>query len=114
MSSLPIIPAVPVGCSNTKNLIILRTFSKAAGIAGLRLGYGIAPSWLMTHLWKFKQPYNVSVAASVAGIASLRHVEQIMDVVEKIKVERRRLFASLQSIPIFLRTRRNPISSSAM
>ncbi len=82
-----------------ENLIILRTFSKAAGIAGLRLGYGIAPGWLMTHLWKFKQPYNVNVAASVAGIASLRHVEQIMDVVEKIKVERRRLFASLQSIP---------------
>ena len=81
------------------NLVVLRTFSKAAGIAGLRLGYGIAPGWLMTHLWKFKQPYNVNVAASVAGIASLRHVEQIMDVVEKIKVERRRLFASLQSIP---------------
>lgn len=81
------------------NLIILRTFSKAAGIAGLRLGYGIVPGWLMAHLWKFKQPYNVNVAASVAGIASLRHVEQIMDVVGKIKRERQRLFAGLQSLP---------------
>ncbi len=81
-----------------ENLIVLRTFSKAAGIAGLRLGYGLAPSWLMAQLWKFKQPYNVNVAASVAGIASLRHVEQIMDVVAKIKVERQRLFAALQTV----------------
>lgn len=81
------------------NLVVLRTFSKAAGIAGLRLGYGICPTWLMEALWKFKQPYNVNVAAAVAGIASLRHVDQIMQVVETIKVERRRLFALLQGIP---------------
>ena len=81
------------------NLVVLRTFSKAAGIAGLRLGYGICPLWLMAALWKFKQPYNVNVAAAVAGIASLRHVEQIMAVVETLKAERRRLFAALQTIP---------------
>jgi histidinol-phosphate aminotransferase len=82
-----------------ENLVVLRTFSKAAGIAGLRLGYGICPSWLMAQLWKFKQPYNVNVAASVAGVASLRHVEQITAVVEKLKTERARLFAALQDIP---------------
>ena len=54
-----------------ENLIVLRTFSKWAGLAGLRLGYGIFPSWLMPHLWKAKQPYNVNVAATVAGLASL-------------------------------------------
>ncbi len=82
-----------------ENLVVLRTFSKAAGIAGLRLGYGICPAWLMQELWKFKQPYNVNVAASVAGLASLRHVEQIYAVVEKIKAERTRLFAALQGVP---------------
>lgn len=81
-----------------ENLVILRTFSKAAGIAGLRLGYGICPLWLMDALWKFKQPYNVNVAASVAGLASLHHVDAIMAVVEKLKVERNRLFALLQTI----------------
>ncbi|MEZ4867977.1 MAG: histidinol-phosphate transaminase [Caldilineaceae bacterium] len=82
-----------------ENLVILRTFSKAAGIAGLRLGYGICPLWLMQALWKFKQPYNVNVAASVAGLASLQHVDQILAIVEKIKAERNRLFAALQTIP---------------
>jgi len=80
------------------NLIVLRTFSKAAGIAGLRLGYGIFPAWVMPHLWKFKQPYNVNVAASVAGLASLRHTDQIMAVVEKLKAERDRLFALLSTL----------------
>lgn len=81
------------------NLVVLRTFSKAAGIAGLRLGYGICPSWLMPQLWKFKQPYNVGVAASVAGLASLRHVEQITEVVGKLRAERVRLLAGLAEIP---------------
>ena len=80
------------------NLIVLRTFSKAAGIAGLRLGYGIFPAWVMPYLWKFKQPYNVNVAASVAGLASLRHTDQIMAVVEKLKAERDRLFALLSTL----------------
>lgn len=82
-----------------ENLVVLRTFSKAAGIAGLRLGYGICPLWLMAALWKFKQPYNVNVAASVAGLASLRYVAEIMAVVERLKTERNRLFALLQTIP---------------
>ncbi|MCC6456600.1 MAG: histidinol-phosphate transaminase [Caldilineaceae bacterium] len=82
-----------------ENLVVLRTFSKAAGIAGLRLGYGICPAWLMTELWKFKQPYNVNVAAAVAGLASLRHVDQIYAVVEKIKAERERLLEALGDVP---------------
>ena len=80
------------------NLVILRTFSKAAGIAGLRLGYGICPEWLMAQLWKFKQPYNVNVAASIAGLASLRNIDQITEVIGKLKTERYRLFSALQEI----------------
>ena len=80
------------------NLVVLRTFSKAAGIAGLRLGYGVFPQWLMHELLKFKQPYNVNVAASVAGLASLRNVEQIEAVVEKLKAERARLYERLDAL----------------
>ncbi|MEZ4836738.1 MAG: histidinol-phosphate transaminase [Caldilineaceae bacterium] len=81
-----------------ENLIVLRTFSKAAGIAGLRLGYGILPSWLLPYLWKFKQPYNVNVAAAVAGLASLRHVDEMQRVVKRLRDERQRLIAALADI----------------
>ena len=80
------------------NLVVLRTFSKAAGIAGLRLGYGVCPAWLMETLWKFKQPYNVNVAATVAGLASLRNLDFLRATVEKLKAERRRLTALLETI----------------
>ncbi|MCS6826366.1 MAG: histidinol-phosphate transaminase [Caldilinea sp.] len=80
------------------NLVVLRTFSKAAGIAGLRLGYGVCPGWLMETLWKFKQPYNVNVAATVAGLASLRNLDYLRATVEKLKAERRRLTALLETI----------------
>ena len=83
------------------NLVVLRTFSKAAGIAGLRLGYGILPEWLMHEFWKFKQPYNVNVAASVAGIASLRSADQIQSIVDKLRAERSRLYALLGALPGF-------------
>ena len=84
------------------NLVVVRTFSKAAGIAGLRLGYAVCPAWLMPHLWKFKQPYNVNVAATVAGLASLAHADEIAGTVEKIRGERERLSALLGTVE-FLR-----------
>lgn len=82
-----------------ENLVVLRTFSKWAGLAGLRLGYGIFPNWMMPHLWKIKQPYNVSVAASSAGMVSLEHVDQLEKRGQKIIAERKRLYAALQKIP---------------
>ena len=82
-----------------ENLIVLRTFSKWAGLAGLRVGYGAFPLWLMPTLWKSKQPYNVNVAASVAAQVSLEHTDELKKVVELLKEERARLFKALQEIP---------------
>lgn len=90
------------------NLVIIRTFSKSAGIAGLRLGYGIFPEWMMPVIWKFKQPYNVNVAATIAGLASLRHVDEMQSTVEKIRAERERLLPALQEVPFL-----TPYPSSA-
>jgi histidinol-phosphate aminotransferase len=81
------------------NLVVLRTFSKWAGLAGLRVGYGVFPDALMPHLWKIKQPYNVSVAAATAAIVSLRHAAELKAIGERILAERSRLVAGLQSIP---------------
>ena len=53
------------------NLVVFRTFSKSAGLAGIRVGYGSFPATLIKYLWRAKQPYNVSVAAETAACAAL-------------------------------------------
>lgn len=83
---------------NRKNLIVLRTFSKLAGLAGLRVGYGAFPSWLMPTLWKAKQPYNVNVAASTAALAALEDTAYLTETVSKLVAERQRLFDVLSRI----------------
>lgn len=81
------------------NLIVLRTFSKRAGLAGLRVGYGAFPAALMPHLWKIKQPYNVSVAASAAATAALEDAPYLERVMGLLTAERERLAAGLAEIP---------------
>ena len=79
------------------NLVVLRTFSKRAGLAGLRLGYGAFPPSLAPFLWRAKQPYNVSVAAQIAGCAALSNPAYLKDVRDKLVDERKRLFAALEA-----------------
>ncbi len=92
-------PSVATWVPETPNLAVLRTFSKWAGLAGLRLGYGMFPLSLMETLWKFKQPYNVNVAATIAGIASLDDLDLLRQRIQRLKNERERLFHALQAIP---------------
>ena len=82
-----------------ENLVVLRTFSKWAGLAGLRIGYGVFPQWLMPTLWKSKQPYNVNVAASVAAQVSLAHADELAVIVTLLKNERERMLSALLEIP---------------
>jgi histidinol-phosphate aminotransferase len=77
------------------NLIVLRTFSKWAGLAGLRVGYGIFPNNLVGHLTKIKQPYNVNVAAQVAALESLKDLPYLHATIKAITNERERLLAKL-------------------
>ena len=80
-----------------ENLVVLRTFSKWAGLAGLRVGYGIFPHWIISHLLKIKQPYNVNVAGSAAAVASLADVRQLQVNIRKIVEERERLYSALRN-----------------
>ena len=91
--------SVAVRVPKTPNLAVLRTFSKWAGLAGLRLGYGLFPQPLMDALWKFKQPYNVNVAATVAGLASLQDLPTLRARITLLQQERDRLYHALQEIP---------------
>ncbi|MFT5125060.1 MAG: histidinol-phosphate aminotransferase [Kiritimatiellia bacterium] len=68
------------------NVIVLRTFSKAYGLAGLRIGYGIAAPELIQLLEKFRQPFNVNAMAQAAALAALAdkdHLERTRDLVEE-------------------------------
>ncbi|MBI4315509.1 MAG: aminotransferase class I/II-fold pyridoxal phosphate-dependent enzyme, partial [Chloroflexi bacterium] len=69
------------------------------GLAGLRVGYGIFPSALMPHLWKIKQPYNVSVAATAAALASLDDPGYMGQVVAALVAERNRMAEALSGLP---------------
>ncbi|MBN2186675.1 MAG: histidinol-phosphate transaminase [Dehalococcoidia bacterium] len=80
------------------NLIVLRTFSKWAGLAGLRIGYGIFPVEIVDYLMKIKQPYNINVAAQVAMLASLADIDYLHREVAKIVAERERLFSKLKEL----------------
>jgi histidinol-phosphate aminotransferase len=53
------------------NLLITRTFAKAYGLAGLRLGYGMAQPWLIQALERCRQPFNCNAAAQAAALAAL-------------------------------------------
>ena len=56
---------------NRRNLILLRTFSKSYGLAGLRIGYGIGSRELIQYLEKIRQPFNVNRMAQAAAAAAL-------------------------------------------
>jgi histidinol-phosphate aminotransferase len=83
------------------NLVVLRTFSKLSGLAGLRVGYSIMPEAIARQLWKIKQPYNVTVAGQEAARASLREGKWIEEHVRLIVEERARLFGLLQEFSDF-------------
>lgn len=81
------------------NLMILRTFSKWAGIAGLRLGYVIMNEYLISQLMKIKSPFNVNLAAEAAGIEILKDSKFAKKSIKKLKKERERLYKNLTAIP---------------
>lgn len=83
--------------SSQPNLVVLRTFSKWAGLAGLRIGYCVAPKAIADRVLRTKSPYNVNAAAIVAARASLDDAEYLRGNVRRILAERDRLFAALAS-----------------
>ena len=78
--------------------MVLRTFSKWAGLAGLRVGYGLFPPEIADYLLRIKIPYNVNVAALVAVQESLKDIDYLIGTVKAIIAERERLFGELEKI----------------
>lgn len=90
-SLAPMVDEVP-------NLIVLRTLSKAWGLAGLRLGYAIAHPDITGYLLKIKSPYNINALTAHYALAALQNVAAQRQVVGKIVRERDRLAEALRSM----------------
>jgi histidinol-phosphate aminotransferase len=81
-----------------QNVMVLRTFSKWAGLAGLRLGYGIFPLKIADILMKVKPPYSINMAALVAARESFKDGDYLFGTVRKMIEERGRLFDKLEKL----------------
>jgi len=80
------------------NLVVLRTMSKWAGLAGVRVGYGVMSTTVADHMFDIKPPYSVSVTAEAALLASLEDTQVLMGNVDKVVHERGRLTSLLKEI----------------
>lgn len=94
--------------SEYSNLVVLRTFSKWAGLAGLRIGYGIMDPLVAERLIVIKPPYNITTASQVALLASLEDRDLLLTRVQNIVRERDFLYNGLANIP-----RLRPLPSQA-
>ena len=78
------------------NLMVARTFSKWAGLAGLRAGYALADPAIIERMMAIKQPYNVNVAAEAMARSALANREKILLTIKSLLDQRDRLIAFLE------------------
>jgi len=81
------------------NLIVLRTFSKAMSLAGLRIGYLLASPELVREINKARLPYNLNFFSQAAAIAALEEKDALAGSVRRLVAERERVLARLGDVP---------------
>lgn len=85
---------------NSKNIILMRTFSKAYGLAGLRLGYAIAKKEFVAAMEKIRQPFNINFFAQKAGEAVLGDTQFIAATRKVILSEKYRIYKALKAMQL--------------
>lgn len=96
-SCLPLLQKYP-------NLVVLRTFSKAFGLAGLRVGYLLGHPEVVRQLMHTKQPYNLNAFSQLAARIVLAHREEFRQMINQILKDREELYrelASLSGVEVF-------------
>lgn len=81
-----------------RNVLTLRTFSKVYGLAGLRVGYGVAPASVMRNIWRVKEPFNVNRLAQIAALAALADTDHLQQSQKLNRTERTRLSLRLTEL----------------
>ncbi len=83
------------------NLVVVRTFSKAYGLAGLRIGYGFCAPDLARRLWTMQLPFGVGITGLVAVAASYDAESQLQQRIRMITSERRFLRNRLHAMGVY-------------
>ncbi|MGV0787062.1 aminotransferase class I/II-fold pyridoxal phosphate-dependent enzyme [Mycolicibacterium sp. XJ2] len=83
------------------NVVVLRTFSKAYGLAGLRIGYGFCAPQLARRLWSMQLPFGIAITALVAVAASFDAEAELCQRIRMITSERRHLRMRLRSMGVY-------------
>jgi histidinol-phosphate aminotransferase len=91
--------SVPIALKNER-VIILRTLSKAFGVAGIRLGYAIAHPQTIDLIQRVRMPYNISALTQAVARVALRNVKQISAITEMMINERRRIVNELGNLDL--------------
>ena len=81
-------------------LVVSRTYSKTWAMAAVRLGYLLAPSWIIDELEKVVLPYHLDAMTQIAGEVALDHLDAMNDRVARLVDERERLVAALADLPV--------------
>lgn len=81
-----------------ENIIILRTFSKIHGLAGLRIGYGIAAPTMIQLLERTREPFNVNLMAQKAAMAGLQDKEHVQNSIDVNSAGKEFLYASFKKM----------------
>jgi len=96
VTALPLIEAMP-------NLVVVRTLSKAFGLAGVRVGYAVAGAAISDALRRVRPPGSISVVSAALGAQALSDVDGMRHRVEEIKEERARLRRGLEALDLEVR-----------
>jgi histidinol-phosphate aminotransferase len=83
------------------NVVVLRTFSKAYGLAGLRIGYGFAAAELAQRLWTMQLPFGMSTVGATAVAASYDAETQLAHRIRRVATERNHLRLRLMAMGIY-------------
>ena len=96
-----VLPSITPKVKDFPNLIVLRTLSKAWGLAGIRVGYCVADELIVTYLMKIKLPYNINVLSERAALLALANRIVMENAVSDILSERDRLGKEFERMDIF-------------
>jgi histidinol-phosphate aminotransferase len=86
--------------SGRRNVVMLRTFSKAYGLAGLRVGYAIGDPELLSAVQAVRSPFGVTAAAQAAALAALSSPQEVARRAETVATERSRVLRMLRDLDI--------------